>query len=170
MASCRGIAMVEIHDPARARGARSVILWMTGIYYMTPSDSLDGNSSDFASHGGPLQSKVWLGVQDQLDRVMYDIRHFVAAEKAAADIPPRNSALACTVKFYGAVHLATATLVQNFHAMGKNTNLFSSCRNAPFKSTNQSSRGIIFKCKLEWAILPNQAQIGHYIQMLMYIN
>jgi hypothetical protein len=71
---------------------------------------------------------------------------------------------------YGAVHLATTTLVQNFHAMGKNPNLFSSCRNAPFKSTNQSSRGIIFKCKFESVILQNQAQIGHYIQMLVNIN
>ena len=72
--------------------------------------------------------------------------------------------------FYGAVHLTTTTLVQNFHAMGKNTNLFSSCRNAPFKSTNRSSRGIVFKCKFERVILQNQAQIGHYIQMLMYVN
>jgi hypothetical protein len=71
---------------------------------------------------------------------------------------------------YGAVHLATATLVQNFHAMGKNPNLFSSCRNAPFESINQSSRGIIFKCKFERVILRNQAQIGHYIQMPMYIS
>jgi len=52
--------------------------------------------------------------------------------------------------------------------MDKNPNLFCSCRNALFESINQSSRGIIFKCKFEQVMSQNQAQIGHYIQMPMY--